>query len=169
MKIIIRKIMPNWLKPITNEVLRKYRQMTWSNRFLPDFIIIGAQKSGTTSLYDYLSQHPQLRSSYMKEVHFFDGGLNPNVDNFKKGKPGIDLIFHSSRILTIIKKRLKHHRYIYLIHLLPNEFPSLFQKLDLLPFYVILWSALFLIIFMKNGKASSHYPSCRRLNPRRNV
>ncbi len=23
----------------------------------------------------------------MKEVHFFDGGLNPRVDNFKKGKP----------------------------------------------------------------------------------
>lgn len=86
MKTFVRKIMPNWLEPFIHNIPGKYRQITWSNRFLPDFIIIGAQKSGTTSLYDYLSQHPQLRPSYKKEVHFFDGGLDPNVDNFKKGE-----------------------------------------------------------------------------------
>ncbi len=36
-------------------------------------MIIGAQKSGTSSLYHYLAQHPQLVPSYVKEVHFFDG------------------------------------------------------------------------------------------------
>jgi hypothetical protein len=63
-----------------------HQQATWKNRHLPDFIIIGAQKSGTTSLYSYLSQHPHLIPSYRKEVHFFDGGCNYNVDNFKKGR-----------------------------------------------------------------------------------
>jgi hypothetical protein len=53
---------------------------------LPDFIIIGAQKSGTSSLFSYLSQHPYLIPSYRKEVHFFDGGLRPDVDNFNKGQ-----------------------------------------------------------------------------------
>lgn len=38
----------------------------------PDFLIIGAQKSGTTSLYNYLVQHPQVLSARRKELHFFD-------------------------------------------------------------------------------------------------
>ena len=38
----------------------------------PDFICIGAQKCGTTSLYQYLSQHPQIIPAAMKEVHYFD-------------------------------------------------------------------------------------------------
>jgi len=86
MKTIAKKIILNWLEPFANNILEKYRQKTWSNRFLPDFIIIGAQKSGTSSLYGYLSQHPELMASYKKEVHYFDGGLDPNVDTFKKGE-----------------------------------------------------------------------------------
>ena len=36
------------------------------------FIIIGAQKSGTTALYNMLSAHPKLHSSNAMETHFFD-------------------------------------------------------------------------------------------------
>ncbi len=39
---------------------------------MPNFIIIGAQKSGTTSLYYYLQQHPHIYMSPVKEAHFFD-------------------------------------------------------------------------------------------------
>ena len=39
---------------------------------IPSFLIIGVQKGGTTSLYEYLQQHPQVRSALTKEVHFFD-------------------------------------------------------------------------------------------------
>ncbi|MCZ2126843.1 MAG: sulfotransferase domain-containing protein [Anaerolineales bacterium] len=38
---------------------------------LPDFIIIGAQKAGTSSLHQYLIEHPQILGANMKEVHFF--------------------------------------------------------------------------------------------------
>jgi hypothetical protein len=38
----------------------------------PNFLIIGSQKSGTTSLHDYLSQHPSLVGSKPKEIHYFD-------------------------------------------------------------------------------------------------
>lgn len=38
---------------------------------LPDFLVIGAAKSGTTSLYNYLSQHPQVFMSPRNEVNFF--------------------------------------------------------------------------------------------------
>jgi hypothetical protein len=65
----------------------RYRRLTWSGRALPDFIVVGAQKSGTTSMFAYLSQHPQLLAPSKEEVHFFDGGLDPRIDSFKKGKP----------------------------------------------------------------------------------
>lgn len=38
---------------------------------LPDFLIIGAAKSGTTSLYEYFRQHPQVFMSPLKETNFF--------------------------------------------------------------------------------------------------
>lgn len=42
------------------------------SRALPDFLIIGAQKSGTTSLYEYLREHPHVIPASKKEIHFFD-------------------------------------------------------------------------------------------------
>jgi hypothetical protein len=76
-----------WMNQHAPGILSVYRQATWQDRALPDFIIIGAQKCGTTSLYKYLIQHPQILPSLKKEVHFFDGGLDPGVDNFEKGTP----------------------------------------------------------------------------------
>jgi len=38
---------------------------------LPNFFIVGAPKAGTTSLYYYLDQHPQVYRSAIKEPHFF--------------------------------------------------------------------------------------------------
>ena len=38
---------------------------------LPNFLIIGAQKAGTTSLYYYLNQHPEIYMSPVKEPRFF--------------------------------------------------------------------------------------------------
>ncbi len=39
---------------------------------LPDFVIIGTMKGGTTSLFAYLRKHPQVIPAQTKEVHFFD-------------------------------------------------------------------------------------------------
>lgn len=47
---------------------------------LPNFIIIGAAKSGTTSLYNYLKQHPSIYLSPTKETNFF-------ATNFVDGHP----------------------------------------------------------------------------------
>lgn len=38
----------------------------------PDFIIIGAQKAGTSSLFYYLEQHPSIGRTLKKEIHFFN-------------------------------------------------------------------------------------------------
>jgi hypothetical protein len=38
---------------------------------MPNFLIIGAMKSGTTALYYYLEQHPEVYMSPVKEPNFF--------------------------------------------------------------------------------------------------
>lgn len=40
---------------------------------LPNFLIIGSAKSGTTSLYSWLAQHPQIYFPKVKEPSFFSG------------------------------------------------------------------------------------------------
>ena len=37
-----------------------------------DFIVVGAQKAGTTALFEHLSDHPGIGLSDVKEIHFFD-------------------------------------------------------------------------------------------------
>ncbi len=41
---------------------------------LPNLIIIGARKCGTTSLHHYLDQHPEIEMSSPKELNFFNNG-----------------------------------------------------------------------------------------------
>jgi hypothetical protein len=43
---------------------------------MPNFFIVGAQKAGTTSLYHYLNQHPEVYMSPIKEPFFFDHELD---------------------------------------------------------------------------------------------
>ena len=59
-------------KGVTFKAEAFYRIATASARVLPEFLIIGAAKCGTTSLYNYLIQHPSVFASFNKEVHFFD-------------------------------------------------------------------------------------------------
>jgi hypothetical protein len=57
---------------------------------LPNFLVIGAPKSGTTSLYEYLKQHPQVFLPDKKEPHFFSfegrtcGYNGPGQEHFMK-------------------------------------------------------------------------------------
>ncbi|MFB3737376.1 MAG: sulfotransferase [Candidatus Velamenicoccus archaeovorus] len=47
---------------------------------LPNFVMIGAAKAGTTALYWYLTEHPQVFMSPMKETNFFAYGLDERGD-----------------------------------------------------------------------------------------
>lgn len=42
----------------------------------PDFFIVGAPRCGTTSMYAYLKQHPEVYVSVDKEPHFFGSDLS---------------------------------------------------------------------------------------------
>lgn len=53
-----------------------FRVLSSPLRLLPDFIIIGGQRCGTTSLYRYLVEHPDIAGARRKEVHFFDNSFH---------------------------------------------------------------------------------------------
>ena len=38
---------------------------------LPNFLVVGAPRSGTTSIYEYLSEHPEIYLPVKKELHYF--------------------------------------------------------------------------------------------------
>ncbi len=48
---------------------------------LPNFICVGAQKAGSSTLYKLLKSHPEVHMSEQKEIHFFD-----NEKHYNKGK-----------------------------------------------------------------------------------
>lgn len=47
-----------------------------SKLVLPTFLVIGAAKSGTTSLFYYLKQHPEVYTSHRKCTRYFNVGLH---------------------------------------------------------------------------------------------
>lgn len=50
----------------------------------PNLFIVGASKSGTTALYRFLNQHPDIFMSRLKEPRFFCKDLHQEFDNFHK-------------------------------------------------------------------------------------
>lgn len=60
------------------------------SNYCPDFIIIGAMKSATSAIYEYLMQHPLVARRMPKELHFFtlnyDKGLEWYSSQFAQGK-----------------------------------------------------------------------------------
>ena len=51
--------------------------LTWKSK--PNFFIVGMPRSGTTSLYTYLKQHPDIYLSLYKEPHYFGKDLTQNI------------------------------------------------------------------------------------------
>ena len=56
-----------------NSNIRGTKEVSSGYRPLVDFMVVGAQKCGTTALFEYLKQHPEICMSSKKEVHLFDG------------------------------------------------------------------------------------------------
>lgn len=77
---------------------RFFRILTSSVRTLPDFLIVGAQKCGTTSLYNYLTEHPCVMPAVMKEVHFFDVNFNKSTIWYRSFFPTVVIKNYFKRI-----------------------------------------------------------------------
>lgn len=55
----------------------------------PDFLIVGAQKAGTTSLYYALTEHPSIAGAARKEIHFFDLQYRNGYDWYLRNFPRV--------------------------------------------------------------------------------
>jgi hypothetical protein len=71
MRGLLKKITSNRTRRDMAFALVKARRPTVRWRPLPNLLVIGAQRCGTSSLFKYLGAHPQCSSSIRKEVRFF--------------------------------------------------------------------------------------------------
>jgi hypothetical protein len=70
-------VLNHGVRTATKRALREYGMLTVGLRAGPDFVVIGAKRGGTTSLYNYLLEHPSVRPLFpspqrIKGVHYFD-------------------------------------------------------------------------------------------------
>jgi hypothetical protein len=93
-------VSPTTWKTRLKQAARVYTVPTSRIRPLPEFLIIGAQRCGTTSLYKYLAEHPRFVSATLKTkgVHFFDM-------NYDKGMAWYRAHFPTSAYRALFRAR----------------------------------------------------------------
>jgi len=64
-------------------IRRHYYYISSSFRVLPECFVIGVVRSGTTSLYHYLSQHPSIAPAAYDELGYFDDNYHLGVNWYK--------------------------------------------------------------------------------------
>jgi Sulfotransferase domain len=87
--------LPAPVKRALRPARRRFRYATRKRRILPSFLIIGAQRAGTTSLFRYLLAHPDVAGPsggdpavwWAKEMHFFDEKFAKGVDWYRSFFP----------------------------------------------------------------------------------
>jgi hypothetical protein len=98
----VLRALPDWARTRGVVVRRRWRHLTAPARVLPQFVVIGAQKGGTSSLYNYLTAHPAVVRAATKEIHYFD--LNYHLgENWYRGH------FPTRRRIARIGHRLGVH------------------------------------------------------------
>lgn len=60
-----------------------FGQATSRWRMLPQWIVVGAQRCGTSSLYEYLVRHPHVCRAAREEVHYFDNNYHRGLSWYK--------------------------------------------------------------------------------------
>ena len=73
-------MVPRPAKVALSRSLEAVGSWTSGMRILPTFQVVGAQRSGTSSLYEYLVNHPLVGRSSVEEVHFFDSHFLRGLD-----------------------------------------------------------------------------------------
>ena len=77
---------PDWHNPNQVSIGRAFQIATSSIRVLPNFIIIGSNKSGTWATHKYLLQHPDIGYS-ARNIHFFEYAYSDKTSWYKSHFP----------------------------------------------------------------------------------
>ena len=118
-----------------------YRRLTSRLRNMPDFIIIGAGRAGTTALYSYLIQHPSIvaastdNNESVADLHFFEYLISNNIQWYKSHFP---ILFYKSSNHNKTKNSFITGEYTstYMYH--PDVPKSIFNLLPKIKLIVIL-------------------------------
>ena len=73
----VKRLVPPQVKGAGRTATRRYGTLTATRRVLPTFLVIGAKRSGTTSLWNWLLGHPGVLPMFpavqqIKSPHYFD-------------------------------------------------------------------------------------------------
>lgn len=71
------------VKVALKSLRRAAAQATRRWRTLPDYLIVGTQKGGTSSLYNYLCMHPDVAAATQKEIHYFSHHMAEGVEWYR--------------------------------------------------------------------------------------
>jgi hypothetical protein len=83
-----KALVPYFMKKVLNSKLDALKKkLAHHTGVLPDFIVIGAQKCGTTSLYNYLMQHPCIYLPSTKEIGYFDRYYHKGLPWYRRQFP----------------------------------------------------------------------------------
>ncbi|MGL5796321.1 MAG: sulfotransferase family protein, partial [Waterburya sp.] len=118
---------------------------------VPNFIVIGAAKSGTTSLYRYLNQHPSIYLSPIKETNFFATKFVDTIPLFQD----LDLTLEQAKKNTFPVKNF-------------TDYQRLFEEATSNQTAIGEVSPLYLNSFVAAQKIKSHIPDVKLIAILRN-
>jgi hypothetical protein len=102
----LKSRMPRPAKDIANRVTRRYGMATAGLRPGPDFMIIGTKRGGTTSMWNWLVEHPGVLPMFpaprgnKSTDYFFDGGA--------AGTAWYHSHFHTRAHRAVVQRRRGH-------------------------------------------------------------
>jgi len=124
----------------------------YKNVVLPNFLIVGAAKAGTTSIYKYINNHPQIFMSKVKEpcfmvyadeeptftkgrsdffVNKYEDYINlfKGTDNYKiYGEASTPYLYFYNQTITNLKKYIPEYRKIRILIVLRNPIDRAFSQ-----------------------------------------
>lgn len=118
--------------------------INYRNDNFPNLIINGVHKAGTTSLYKYLAEHPQVYASLKKELHYFTplihggqlGSFDQYIDNFKNGaeakirlEASPSYFYGTQNIIENIEKTIGDVKFILLLRDPTERFVSFYKQM----------------------------------------
>jgi hypothetical protein len=100
---LVRGLTPDRVVTAARSAARSYGSATARSRALPEFLVIGSKKGGTTSVANWLSHHPHVlplfpRFQRIKSPHYFD-------INYWRGETWYRSHFHSEAVRRLHQRR----------------------------------------------------------------
>lgn len=87
------------LYSVSRKIYRRYCKVTHHLHTYPTYLIIGAAKCGTSSLHEYLMQHPCVGKVLTKQLHFFDRYFDRGIEWYKACLPFVWKKFYINNIM----------------------------------------------------------------------